>query len=267
VTERQGEVQSTNLPTYQPTNLPTPDLFALLLIGLALVLTLAPEFIYLRDLFGTRMNTVFKFYYQAWAMLALAATYGISRLAERGTPLALKTPALALTGLLLLASLWYPLAAIPSKADNFRGQPTLDGLAYLRRYDPAQMAAIEWLRANVPPDAVVLEASGGSYTEAARVSMATGNPTLLGWDFHERQWRGNAGYDKAAAGRPEALDRIYRSARPEELPALLDQWGVDYVYVGGQERAKYGVGDAALARFDRALKLVYDRDGVRIYAR
>ncbi|MGQ9840933.1 MAG: DUF2298 domain-containing protein [Anaerolineae bacterium] len=243
------------------------DLFVLLLIGVALLLALAPEFIYLRDLFGTRMNTVFKFYYQAWAMLALAAAYGLNRLMGRGVSPVLQVPGLALASLLCLLSLWYPLAAIPSKADNFRGQPTLDGLAYLRRYDPAQMAAIEWLRANVAPDAVVVEASGGSYTEAARVSMATGNPTLLGWDFHERQWRGNAGYDKAAAGRIEALDRIYRSARPEELRALLEQWGIDYVYIGAQERAKFGVGDAALARFDRVLRLVYDRDGVRIYAR
>ncbi len=250
------------------------DLFAVLLISLALILVLVPEFVYLRDLFGTRMNTVFKFYYQAWVMLALASAYGLSRLAERETPAWLKAPGLALATLLILGSLWYPLAAIPSKADNFRvipesgdPRPTLDGLAYLRRDDPAQMAAIGWLRANVLPDAVVVEASGGSYSSAARVSMATGNPTLLGWDFHERQWRGNAGYDKLAAGRPEALDLIYRSARPDELLALLDKWGIDYVFVGTAERARYGVGDAALARFDRVLKLVYDRDGVRIYAR
>lgn len=258
----------------QSTNLPVTDLFAVLLISLALILAFVPEFVYLRDLFGTRMNTVFKFYYQAWVMLALASAYGLSRLSERETPAWLKAPGLALATLLILGSLWYPLAAIPSKADNFHvipasgdPRPTLDGLAYLRRDDPAQMAAIEWLRANVLPDAVVVEASGGSYSSAARVSMATGNPTLLGWDFHERQWRGNAGYDKLAAGRPEALDQIYRSARPDELPALLDKWGIDYVFVGTAERAKYGVGDAALVRFDRVLKLVYDRDGVRIYAR
>ena len=47
-----------------------PDVFALLLIGLALLLAYSVEFVYLRDLFGTRMNTVFKFYYQAWVMLA-----------------------------------------------------------------------------------------------------------------------------------------------------------------------------------------------------
>jgi uncharacterized membrane protein len=245
------------------------DLFATLMIVVALALTLFPEFLYLRDLFGSRMNTVFKFYYQAWALLALASAYGLSRLAMATTPRALKVPALLLTGLLILGGLWYPLAAIPSKADNFAGQPTLDGLAYLRRSNPADMAAIEWLRVNVPPDKVVLEASGGSYSPegAGRVSMSTGNPTLLGWDFHERQWRGNAGYDELAAMRPAIIDEIYRRAQPGEITGLLDLWNVDYVYVGALERSKYGVSDAALARFDAVLTKVYDADGVRIYAR
>ncbi len=267
-------VTASPLPLSPSPHLPVSDLFAVALIGLALLLTLVPEFVYLRDLFGTRMNTVFKFYYQAWVMLALVAAYGVSRLTGRGTPLALKGLGLSLVAALTVAGLWYPLLAAPSKADNFQvnresgdPRPTLDGLASLRRFDPATMAAIEWLRVNVPPDAVVVEASGGSYTQASQVSMATGNPTLLGWDFHERQWRGNEGYDKLAAGRPEALDQIYRTARPEELPALLDRWGVDYVFVGNQERSKYQIGDPVLARFDRALTLVYDVDGVRIYAR
>ena len=191
----------------------SPDLFAVIMIGLALTLTLVPEFIYLRDMFGTRMNTVFKFYYQAWLLLALASAYGVSRLAERGVALWLKLPALILTGLLVLGSLWYPLAAIPSKADNFQGEPTLDGLAYLRRNSPGDVAAIAWIRSNIAPDAVVLEATGGSYSPegAGRISMSTGNPTLLGWDFHERQWRGNVGYDKFAAGRPEVIEQIYRN--------------------------------------------------------
>ncbi len=243
------------------------DLFAALMIVVALALTLFPEFLYLRDIFGSRMNTVFKFYYQAWALLALAGAYGLSRLAARTTPGWLKAPALVLSGVLILGGLWYPLAAIPSKADNFQGQATLDGLAYLQRSNPGDTAAISWLRQNVARDAVVLEATGGSYGPEGRISMATGNPTLLGWDFHERQWRGNKGYDEFAAVRPGVIDQIYRTARSEDLPGLLNEWGVDYVYIGNAERTKYGVSDAALARFDSTMKKVYDADGVRIYAR
>jgi uncharacterized membrane protein len=245
-----------------------PDLFVLLMAGVALLLTYAVEFVFLRDFFVSRMNTVFKFYYQAWVLLALAATYAVSRLAERETPVTLSLPGLGLAGLLVVGGLYYPLAATPSKAGDFLGQPTLDGLAYMRTSDPADLAAIDWIRANVSPDAIVLEASGGSYSAegAERVSMSTGNPTLLGWDFHERQWRGDA-FDRLTEGRLDALDRIYRTARAEELRSLLDKWNIDYVYVGALERNKLKISDATMARFDRALRLVYDKDGVKIYAR
>jgi uncharacterized membrane protein len=96
--------------------------------------------------------------------------------------------------------------------------------------------------------------------------MSTGNPTLLGWEFHESQWRGKA-FDKLTAGRPDALQSIYVTVRPEDLPGLLARWGVDYVYIGELERQTYHMTDASLTRFDRVLRLVYDKGGVRIYAR
>ena len=50
--------------------------FALLLAFTGLALTLVVEFFYLRDNFGMRMNTIFKFYYQGWVMMACASAYG-----------------------------------------------------------------------------------------------------------------------------------------------------------------------------------------------
>ena len=168
------------------------DMFAVLMIGLALLLTLTVEFAYLRDMFGTRMNTVFKLYYQAWVLLALASAYGLGRLVTSEASLLVKAPAVGFAGLLIVAGLIYPVAATPNKANVFDSEPTLDGLAFMRASRPAEVAAIEWILANVNPAAVVVESSGGSYSPegAGRVSMSTGNPTLLGWDFHEMQWRG-----------------------------------------------------------------------------
>jgi uncharacterized membrane protein len=49
--------------------------FVLLMVALGALLILGPEFLYLRDNFGYRINTIFKFYYQAWIVLSLAAAY------------------------------------------------------------------------------------------------------------------------------------------------------------------------------------------------
>ncbi len=265
-------------PSTAGSPLPLPALFALLLGALALLLTFAPEFIYLKDNFGTRMNTVFKFYYQAWTLLALASAFIVAYLAapsphtpqlegQRGA-LLLRRISLALIALLTLTGLYYPVAAGYSKAGRFARSPSLDGLAYLRQYNPGDYAAIAWLRQNAVTARVVLEASGGSYDRdgAGRISMSTGIPTLLGWDGHEAQWRGRA-YGLMAQGRTEAIEAIYRTADPTQLSNLLTQWGVDYVVVGALERNKYRLQPGALARLDRALDLVYDENDVRIYRR
>lgn len=59
------------------TNVNPYTLFVLLLVLWGTLLALAPEFIYLRDQFSTRMNTIFKFYFQVWILWSLAGSYGI----------------------------------------------------------------------------------------------------------------------------------------------------------------------------------------------
>ncbi|MDX1734180.1 MAG: DUF2298 domain-containing protein, partial [Halioglobus sp.] len=46
-------------------------IYTLILVGALLII--GPEFLYLRDQFGLRMNTIFKFYYAAWMLWSFAA--------------------------------------------------------------------------------------------------------------------------------------------------------------------------------------------------
>ncbi len=51
--------------------------FVLLMIGAGAALTLLPDYVYVADNFRSRMNTIFKFYYQAWAMWGIASAYAV----------------------------------------------------------------------------------------------------------------------------------------------------------------------------------------------
>jgi YYY domain-containing protein len=244
--------------------------FAELVAGVAFLLTLVVEFIYLRDLFGTRMNTVFKFYYQAWVMMAISAAFGSYYILGRtGVRLsgALRVGRSAWGVMLLLlvaAGMIYPLLAIPNKAGGFKGPAELDGMAFLQNARPDDYEAIRWLQENVTGMAYIVESSGGSYSDAGFVSAFTGLPTVLGWDFHQYQWRGNT---VESGKRQPDVAQIYQSSTPSQVLSLLDAYDVEYVYLGAVEKRNYGVSPQAEDRFGRFLETVYQRGGVSIYRR
>lgn len=242
--------------------------FALLLVAVGFALTGIVEFFFLRDIFGTRMNTVFKFYYQAWVLLAIASAYGVFHVLHRwgqiGSVLGRVATGtwLAMGGILLLGGMSYTVAATVSRAGGFRGEPTLDGTRYVRERRRADYEAIQWLKANAPPGSVLLEAPGASYTEYNWVSAHTGIPTLLGWGGHELQWRGD--YDEAGRREPDIAD-IYQSLDRTQKRQLLEKYEVDFVYVGPLERNKYRLNPAMIESFDDLMQRCYEGDDVIIY--
>jgi uncharacterized membrane protein len=90
-----------------------------------LLLTLSVEFFYLTDNFRVRMNTIFKFYFQAWVLMALASAFAVYWLTRRRGRLA--TGFLLAFGLLFAMGI-YPILGMPAPG-GFRGSPTLDGTA------------------------------------------------------------------------------------------------------------------------------------------
>jgi len=236
----------------------------MLFIGVGFTLIMTPELIVVSDQFGSRMNTVFKLYYQAWILLSISAAISVYYLYHSFTKIkgVRKFGLLffgGLCGILIIGSLYYGPAASFSKIDTSK-PPTLDGLLYIKSQNPDEFEAIELLTLVVQEGEALVEAVGPSYSEHGRISAATGIPTILGWPAHEKQWRGS---DAGLSIRTDDVQAIYQSLDPVATYNLLAKYKISYVYIGPRERRQYGT--SGLNKFDLFMDKVFNTQTVVIY--
>ncbi|MBI2965781.1 MAG: glycosyltransferase family 39 protein [Chloroflexi bacterium] len=229
-----------------------------------------------------RMNTVFKFYLQAWILFSMATAYLLWRLGTTGAfslrRLGIPRAAwLAGLAVLFLGTMVYPVlgtrARIADRFDtSFMG---IDGTAFMDRtvYKESKATleleydreAIRWLQRNVEGSPVILEGLTDLYRWGNRVSVYTGLPAVVGWDWHQRQQR--VEYAWAVTQRRSEVDQIYSTADAAKALALMRKYQVRYVYVGELERAYYA--PAGIQKFGdmevHGLRPVYTNDRVTIY--
>jgi uncharacterized membrane protein len=145
-------------------------------------------------------------------------------------------------------------------------------MAYARYADekgdnmlPDDFRAINWMLDNIQGTPVIVEGLAPLYHWRSRVSIYTGLPTVIGWDWHQTQQRGDFAY--MVQERVRDVDAIFNSPTPESVRPLLDKYRVEYVYVGGLERAYYPA--PGIEKFERmvgsGLERVYRQDAVTIY--
>lgn len=259
---------------------------ALVFIAAGLLVTLAPEFVYLRDNFATRMNTIFKFYYQAWTLFAIGGAFGLYTLLNdaRTDQPPIETRPLIILGRLVLIIIMivalmlgaiYPMYAIHSRAlietgiiDNPNATLTLNGGRTLT--NPGDYEALVCLREIIGrEDVVVAEVShSGSYDYFAggiasgRLAGITGAPTVLGWQGHQSQWRGT-GYSAAVGTRADDIRRLYSDLRIDMVQDVIQQYGIDYILYGSAERDRYGA--AGEQKFFDIYPVVCESDTARIF--
>jgi uncharacterized membrane protein len=237
----------------------TANQFVFLLLLIGGILILAPEFVYLRDQFGYRINTIFKFYYQAWMLWSLAAAFAVAWLLQNLKRLE-SILFRVVIALVIFAGLLYPTFGLLTKTENFN--PffgfTLDDFDRVKRENPDEAAAIEFLQS--APDGVVAEAIGGSYrSEYARISTYTGLQTVLGWPGHEAQWRGRS---SPQGTRSEDITTLYTTTHWDEAQAIIDRYDIRYIYVGATEYSSMPVKEE---KFRVHLKVVFQQGSVSIY--
>jgi hypothetical protein len=207
-------------------------------LGWSLVLTAsataaAVEWITMID----RMNTVFKVYNTLWVILALASTLFLLRAeGRRRRVLAAIAVPLILLGIgtvpLTVAQAWAnPRIASP--------RPTLDGQAFLETEREQTWRIVRYLRATAEPGEVVAEAAGSSYGPFSRITMHTGLPIVVGWQWHLQQ-RGQPIAE--IRGRFDDLETLYSDGTPQQRRAVLERYRVRWLVVGDLERRTYSIG-------------------------
>jgi len=237
------------------------SLVPVVFVVMAMALAIGVDIFTVKDDIG-RMNTVFKFYLQAWVLLGIASAYFLWVLADarklslsgvrlgRGVWLGLLT-------ILVVGVMVYPILGTRDR-NSTKFDTTglgLDGMAYMEsvtyqndgtpltlKYD---LEAIEWMQENVEGSPVIIEGLTDLYRWGNRVSIYTGLPAVIGWDWHQRQQR--VKYASSVSERRDEIDRFYDTPLRSSALKTLNKYQVKYVYIGELERAKYG--SAGIAKF------------------
>ncbi len=230
---------------------PDAKRWALFLIGAALLLTLAVEIVVVVGDIG-RMNTVFKFYLQAWTLLAVSAAAALAWTAPAVPSWLPRWRNLWQVGLIVLASgaALYTLTATFDKIRdrmNEAAPRTLDSMTYMAAatyWDSTTMdlgqdyRAIRWMQDHVKGSPVIVEGNCPEYRWCNRYTIYTGLPGVVGWNWHQRQQRGFMA-PLIVENRISEIAAFYRTLSVHEAVAFLRKYNVRYIIVGQVEQIYY----------------------------
>ena len=259
---------------------PLPQQIVLVMLGAGLTLTLVVEIIVLEGDIG-RMNTVFKFYFQVWTLFSLSAAIALGDLvatACRQRPRLRQWWGFALLALVWGAALFPVIGGAAKMQDRMADQAphTLDGMAYMRyahyfdqntNMDLAQdYDAIRWMQTHVSGTPVIVEGHTVEYRWGNRFTIYTGLPSVVGWNWHERQQRGVVDPTWVEQRVTEVAD-FYTTTDPQQALNFLRKYGVRYIIVGQLERAYYnGPGLDKFPQYNGTLwQRVYQKGQTTIY--
>ncbi len=231
-------------------DLPDTKRFVLFLIGTGLTITMAVEFIALVGDIG-RMNTIFKLYLQVWMMFAVSAAAAFAWLLNSLFTWKAKWRNLYQTGvyILLACAFMFTLTGTTDKiADRMNPEAphSLDSMEYMNHselWDGQTMdlsqdyRAIRWMQDNVIGSPVIVEANCSEYRWCTRFTINTGLPSVVGWNWHQRQQRGV--FAPQVQTRVDEVSMFYNTTDIQLVLNFLKKYDVKYIVVGQLERNIY----------------------------
>jgi len=227
--------------------------FVLFLIGTGLVLTIMVEVIVLQGDIG-RMNTVFKFYLQVWTILSISAAASLGWVLSKmpyWSP-KLRNAWQIIFVLIVAGTAMYPLMATwakitdrmaPEAPKSLDGMIYMDYATYLDDWGVMDLSedyrAIRWLQENISDNPVIVEANlRNLYRWGSRMSIYTGLPNVVGWEWHQQQQRAILP-GSWVTDRIYEIDNFYTTQDPIEAKNFLDKYNIRYIILGQQERGHY----------------------------
>ena len=126
---------------------------------------------------------------------------------------------------------------------------TLDGMAfmpyavYTDEWGPMALEqdyqAIRWLQENVKGSPVIVEANlRNLYRWGSRMTIYTGLPGVVGWEWHQQQQRAVVP-GIWVSNRIAEVDAFYLTTDLQEAASFLRKYQVRYIILGQQERGHY----------------------------
>jgi hypothetical protein len=141
-------------------------------------------------------------------------------------------------------------------------RPTLDGQAFLATEDPQTWFLVRALEGVGRPGETIAEAAGHSYSEFTRITMHTGQPSVVGWDGHLNQ-RGQSPEEIAA--RVADLETLYAGTDRRARRAVLDRYRVGWVMLADVERKQYELDSADPLTGVPGITVFAENDGAILY--
>lgn len=245
---------------FQP-NSPDEERLVLFLIGTGLMLNLMVELIVLSGDIG-RMNTVFKFYYQAWTMFAMSSAVilvwtlnDLDRIPQKWRTIFEVGFALLLGGALL-----FTITATFDKIRDRMSDKTgysLDSMDFMKSakyWDKQEFtlsedyAGIRWMQDNVLGTPVIIEANTPEYRWGSRYSIYTGLPGVVGWNWHMRQQRAITP-SSWVTERVDQVTDFYQTENMDGALEMVKEYDIRYIIVGELEQIYYQ--PAGLEKFEK----------------
>ena len=276
------------------------DIFCCGMTVVGLMLLIAPEIFYVRDIYTggyLRSNTMFKFAFAAFIILSVTMIYSVIRLfrfVNKKGQYSILLFAIAIGFAIdLFIPAHYTMASLKQRSGELKRENynTIDGTAYIETYTSEYvdndyagnlkpyMACVDWFNTNVKGSPVICESYGDSYTDNCIISAYTGLPTVFGWQTHEWLWRFHGIVNKETdtlesdpdkdvwqiyiTPRHNDVDIVYLSDYAPDVQSVIDKYQIEYIIIGGMERYKYGYDNSYV--FSELGTVVYQYEDLTVY--